>query len=259
MPIQQYPREIKFDAIFNFRDLGGYQAKDNHTVAWRRLFRSGELRNMTQHDTDILKKELRIKTAIDLRSSHGISSLGIGLLDELEIKYYSIPLYVALPIDSRENAIEKALFRSFTDLGEIYAYVIREPAVGQNIIKILEIIADRDNLPLVFHCNAGQSRTGIIAAVVLSVLGVSDQDIIRDYTLTDPHMHGFVKRWNADPKTADVHKTIPPYENEAKAESIVFFLSALKREYGSVREYLEMQGAEKSLFDRLEQALLIIH
>ena len=257
--MQPYSREIKFDAIFNFRDLGGYQAKDNHTVAWRQLFRSGELRNMTRHDITVLKKELKIKTVIDLRSSHGVSSLGVGLLDELEVKYHSIPLYVALPIDSRENATEKALFQSFTDLGEIYAYAIRKPAVGQNIIKILGIIADRENLPLVFHCNAGQSRTGIIAAVVLSVLNVSDEDIIHDYTLTDPHMQGFVARWNADPKTADIHKTIPPYENEAKAESMVFFLSALQREYGSVRQYLKIHGADKLLFDRLEQALLIIH
>ena len=214
---------------------------------------------MTRRDIAVLKKELKIRTVIDLRSANGVRSLGVGLLDELAVKYHSVPLYVALPIDSRENATEKALFRSFTDLGEIYAYAIRKPAVGQNIIKILEIIADRENLPLVFHCNAGQSRTGIVAAVVLSVLGVADEDIIHDYTLTAPYMQGFVERWNADPKTADVHKTIPPYENEAKAESMALLLATLKREYGSVREYLEIHGAEKSLFNRLEQMLLIIH
>ena len=31
--MSSYSREIKFDAIFSFRDLGGYQAKDNRTIA----------------------------------------------------------------------------------------------------------------------------------------------------------------------------------------------------------------------------------
>jgi protein-tyrosine phosphatase len=251
--VQSYSREIKFDAIFNFRDLGGYRAKDGRTVVWRRLFRSGELRNMTRHDITALKEELKIKTVIDLRSAGGVRSLGVGLLDKLEVKYYSIPLYISLP--SYET--EKALFRSFTHLGEIYAYQIIKPEVSRNITRILEIIAGPDNLPLIFHCNAGQSRTGIVAAVLLSVLGVADEDIIQDYTLTAQHMKDFVARWNADPQTADVHKTLPPYENEAKAESIIFFLYALKHEYGSTREYLEMHGAEVSLFERLEKVLLV--
>ena len=45
-------------------------------------------------------------------------------------------------------------------------------------------IADADRLPLVFHCSAGKDRTGVLAAVLLSVLGVSDDDIAADYALS---------------------------------------------------------------------------
>jgi hypothetical protein len=36
-----YPRTVKFESVFNFRDLGGYRAKGDPNLAWRRLFRSG--------------------------------------------------------------------------------------------------------------------------------------------------------------------------------------------------------------------------
>ena len=51
-------------------------------------------------------------------------------------------------------------------------------------LEALEIIAEPENHPLVFHCNAGKDRTGSLAAVVLGVLGVMDEDIIEDYALT---------------------------------------------------------------------------
>jgi protein-tyrosine phosphatase len=256
MPENLYSRCFDFEAIRNFRDLGGYRTQGDKVIAWRRLFRSGELRHMTRHDIAILKGEIKLNAVIDLRSSSSTRSLGVGLLDELEVKYYCVPLYISLPINSWKYEREKALFLGFTSLGEVYSYHIRQPEVGQNIIKVLETIADQDNLPLVFHCNAGQSRSGIIAAVVLSALGVADDDVIQDYTLSAPHMKEFVQRWNNDPQTADIYKTIPPYENEATAESMTFFLETPKRQYGSARRYLEMHGAEASLFSRLEKALL---
>jgi hypothetical protein len=39
---QSYPRHINFESVPNFRDLGGYRTRDGRTVAWRRLFRSGD-------------------------------------------------------------------------------------------------------------------------------------------------------------------------------------------------------------------------
>lgn len=43
-----YPRQIKFEGIFNFRDLGGYRIGDGRMVALRRLFRSGEMHHFKE-------------------------------------------------------------------------------------------------------------------------------------------------------------------------------------------------------------------
>ncbi|MCK4273970.1 MAG: tyrosine-protein phosphatase [Dehalococcoidales bacterium] len=51
-------------------------------------------------------------------------------------------------------------------------------------------------------------------------------------------------------------KRLPGYFWEASPKSMTLFLSTLQREYGSVRDYLNVQGVEPSLVQRLEKALL---
>ena len=38
--------------------------------------------------------------------------------------------------------------------------------------------------PAVFFCNAGKDRTGVVAAMVLGLLGVDDETVAGDYALT---------------------------------------------------------------------------
>jgi len=249
-----YSRHINFESVLNFRDLGGYRAQGGRTIAWRRLFRSGELHHMTSHDITRLKEEIRLRSVIDLRGSVQQELLGVGPLNEIGVKYYSIPLSI---ITDRVNDRGKELFRDFSNSGEVYLYRVRNKEYGRRIVDALEIIADPENHPLVLHCNAGKDRSGILAAVVLGVLGVPDEDIIIDYTLTAPYMKEFINRWNNDPRTAEVHKNLPEYQLKASPESMALFLSTLNKEYGSVRGYVMVQGAEVSLFNRLERALLI--
>lgn len=254
MTRSSYSRTISFDSVLNFRDLGGYRTKGGRTTAWRRLFRSGELHHMTERDIFRLKEEIGLTSVIDLRSSNLVQLLGVGPLDEVGVKYYSIPFVII--IDSNDDK-EKALFKGLSNSGEVYSYRIRNKEYGRRIIEALEIIADPKNHPLVFYCNAGKDRSGILAAIILGVLGVADEDIIEDYALTALYMAEFNNRWLNDPRTADDHKNLPKYQLTASPESMAVLLSTLKREYGSVRGYLEAQGAKALLFDRLEKTLLI--
>jgi protein-tyrosine phosphatase len=244
-----YQRRISFESILNFRDLGGYRAGDGNMVAWRRIFRSGELHNMSVNDIARLKEEIGIASVIDLRNSATVAQLGTGPLDELGVKYYGVPLVVISGGD--------VSFHDFSDSGELYLYRMRTEEYGRSIVEVLEIIADTRNCPAVFHCNAGKDRSGILAAMVLGVLGVTDEDIIADYAMSADYIDAFVDRWNNDPRTADVHKNIPEYQIKVYPESMRLFLSGLKDEYGSIRGYIEANGAEASLIHRLEEVLLV--
>jgi protein-tyrosine phosphatase len=53
--------------------------------------------------------------------------------------------------------------------------------------ELLSGLTKPDGLPAVFHCAAGKDRTGMTAAILLTVLGVSEDDVLDDYELTSRH------------------------------------------------------------------------
>ena len=247
-------RQIDLEGVLGFRDLGGYPAKGGLKVAWRRLFRSDELRRMTRHDLTKLKQEIGLASVIDLRNAReGLEQQQeISLMNEIGAKYYYVPLNT--DADRRE---ERELALKFSHMGEVYLYRIRHQEYGERVIKALEIISDPGNHPLAFHCVAGKDRSGILAAFVLSVLGVADRDIIDDYVLTSQYIEALFDRLNSDPETPKDILELPGYTREAAPESMAWFLTSLRSEYGSARGYLAMHGADASLFEQLEKTLLV--
>jgi protein-tyrosine phosphatase len=247
--LTSYSGEIKFDGIINCRDLGGYQAEGGRTVARRLLFRSGYIHPMTANDLQRLKEELKLTSVIDLRGKKDKKQLNeISVLNSAGIKYFNTPFF---------SYQQEELNLDFTNMGETYLFRVRHKEYAKPIIAALEIIADPQNLPLLVHCGAGKDRSGLMAAFVLSVVGVADNDIIADYILSAPYMRDLVANMMNDPNTPEEEKNLPAYTWEATAESMALFLTGLKPEFGSARRYLEINGAEKSLFDRLEKALLV--
>src|SRR5262249_50322914 len=144
-----------------------------------------------------------------------------------------------------------------TDMGELYLYRIGQPEFGKRLVESLELIADRNNHPLVFHCSLGKDRTGVLAAMLLAAVGVVAEDIVHDYTRSAPFMPEIRGRMTNDPAASPAWKELPGFQWEASAESMVRFLALLRREYGSAAGYLEAQGADHSLPQRLEEALLV--
>lgn len=158
--------------------------------------------------------------------------------------------------DGGDRKADEQRFKEFTNMGQFYLYLVRQREFDKRIVAALKIIAEPGNHPLVFHCAIGKDRTGILAAVLLSVLGVKDEDIIEDYSLSTPYMEVLLEHMSNDPKMAEMAGHLPGYFWEAAPESMALFLSTLRREYGSVRDYLKARGVEPSLIERLESSLL---
>ena len=146
--------------------------------------------------------------------------------------------------------------QQFSDMGAVYLERMRHPGFGRKLIQALEIIADPAYHPLVFHCSQGKDRTGILAAMTFSLLGVKDGDIIRDYVLTDSSAEEVRTKIINDPATREEIRNLPDYSWRAVPESMEDFFKGLKKEYGSAAGYLKLHGADKTLVKRLEKALL---
>jgi protein-tyrosine phosphatase len=259
------PRHIQFESVPNFRDLGGYRTHDGRTVAWRRLFRSAALHKMNERDIARLKQGISLRAVIDLRSPKDPDqNPEVILLKAIGARYYPIP-FSTWPWPGPSNRSDSSSYvrdeaqahPSATNMGEIYLYRIRANPFGKRLVDALEIIAKRENHPLVFHCSAGKDRTGVLAAMVLTAMGIVDEDVVEDYVLSAPLMKEIRDRMTSDPETAQGVNDLPDFQWEASAVSIATFLFLLRREYGSADGYLKANGASSSLVDRLKGALLV--
>lgn len=254
MTSRSYPRNIEIEFAGNLRDLGGYRTGKGSRVAWRRLFRSGELRHRTEEDVARLRRETGLASVLDLRSDTEIKEEMVKLLSEGGIRYHNVPLITGGRGPGSDD--EDELFTRFTNMGEFYMFLLGHEDFSEKLAQALEIIANSENHPILFHCTVGKDRTGILAAAVLNILGVADEDIITDYNLTTQHMPGFIERMKGIPEAEDILAKFPAYIWEASRESMALVLSEIRRDYGSVRGYLEAHGTDPGLFRHLEDVLL---
>src|SRR5262249_6911128 len=148
----------------------------------------------------------------------------ISLLGEVGARYHNVPFTPASPDYVKQ---ETELFRDATDMGELYLYRIGQPEFGKRLVESLELIADRNNHPLVFHCSLGKDRTGVLAAMLLAAVGVVAEDIVHDYTRSAPFMPEIRDRMTNDPAASPAWKELPGFQWEASAESMVRFLALL--------------------------------
>jgi protein-tyrosine phosphatase len=109
----------------------------------------------------------------------------------------------------------------------------------------------------VFHCAAGKDRTGIVAALVLSSLGVSDEVIAADYHLSEPAGSAW-REWAEvhDPERAAEVAAFPPWAHRAPMPVIAAFLRLLRERHGSIDGYLTDAGVEDDVLDALRARLL---
>ncbi|MEV7907777.1 tyrosine-protein phosphatase [Streptomyces anulatus] len=234
-------RHIEYARLHNFRDVGGYPTEDGLQVRWRRLYRSDSLHWLADDDLERFRS-LGVRTVIDLRHPEEIERKG---------RVPHGPRYHNLSIEHRfwnvaeEYDPEAGIARFFAD---------RYHEVAQDgwaeIREALEVIADADNAPVVVHCAAGKDRTGVLTALVLRLLGVSEEDVIADYALTGRATPRAIAYWRRD----HPGKPLPwPGFGQAPADAMRFFLTEL----GSVRDYcLEILKVEEALINTLRQNLL---
>ena len=112
---------------------------------------------------------------------------------------------------------------------------------------------------MMFHCTAGKDRAGIATAILLSLLGVPDETIIADYSLTNII---FDRLYQEFVETNPVEKLGIPNSDmkimlAANPEWIKSTLNLLKSEYGGAANYLlEAADVSQDSIDAIRTNLL---
>ena len=245
MADSSFQRLIPLQGCFNFRDLGGYSAGDGLTVKWRRLFRSDAVHLMTPEDVDHVQDELGVVTVVDLRNPEEVQRDGRGGMSNSSVQYHHVPF-----LGGRTIAPPGPLEDPVARLTEIYLWILRNS--GIRIAETLNTLAEARNSPAVFHCTAGKDRAGILATLVLGVLGVDDEQIMDDYRLTNRTMDQLSERLRARP--GNEHRSRESFE--AHPEAMEHALAEVHEVYGDASNYARAHGVSDAAIDRLKEALL---
>jgi protein-tyrosine phosphatase len=208
-----YNRWLPAEGVANFRDIGGYDAGTTQTVATGVVFRTGTLAFATTSDVTLIH-DLGVRTIIDFRTTYEVTyAPDAPALDEFTTHVY-------IPI-------------SFPGVSMLEAYGNFPTSRTQEWRQAFSVIADPTSLPLIYHCQAGKDRTGVMTALLLTALGVDRETVIDDYMQSNYVYTGYV------------------YQDWIEAT-----LATVDRE-GGIEAYLDSIGVDPSERAAIRSSLLV--
>ncbi len=241
-----FERRIILDGAVNFRDLGGYLTESGASITrWRTLFRADGLGELTVGDYTVLR-DLGIRTVVDLRA-HDERERGQFDIVAHPVEYHHIPFIETIPDPEEFDRRPDLLEGQYLDMLDNARTEIRQA---------LEVLSDPHALPAVFHCTAGKDRTGLLSAIVLSLLGIPEETVVADYALSQEAMGGLKEKIvRKYPDSADLLNSIEGVFSADPAKMRTL-LSYVHEHYGSVERYVASIGAGPSVVAGLRAALL---
>jgi protein-tyrosine phosphatase len=222
----------------NFRDMGGYRAADGRVVKWRQLFRSGFMSKIAGDDAAHLVA-LGIDTICDLRANGERETRPTKWHDmaktELWVRDYDFSAGALFELIKRADVMHDEMRATMI---EIYRVLPFEQA--ESYREMFKRLA-AGRLPLVFNCSAGKDRTGVAAALILSVLGVARDVIEEDYLLTNSAISGLISYMENEPKYREF--VIGRREHampllRAESEYLATSFAVIEAQHGTVANYL---------------------
>jgi hypothetical protein len=166
-------RHLEWEGCFNARDLGGLPTLDGRETRWGAIVRSDGLDQLTTNGWDAVEAH-GIHTIIDLRNDDERS---------LGDRPPSITT-LHLPLDNLEDTEYWAPWNADWSCGTPLYYPSHLQRFPERSAEVVRAIAHASTGGVLFHCVGGRDRTGMIALLVLSLLGVGAPEIAHDYALT---------------------------------------------------------------------------
>jgi len=241
-----------WSGLFNVRDLGGYATVDGHTTRWRTLYRADGIHHASEADVERLLG-LGLRTVLDLRTHGELEERGRFAVEHASVAYHHLPVLREtwdgwVDVDRDVDAVPF--------LAQRYEEMLDDGAAA--LAGALEVLAEADAYPAVFHCAAGKDRTGVLAAVVLGVLGVDDDTIASDYGLSKAAMDSLIDWMRANvPESLDAMTDQPAAFLDAPPRAMQRVLEVVRSRFGSMAGYVEAIGVDGDVVTALRRNLLV--
>lgn len=183
---------IKLKGVNNMRDLGGLPAADGKRIKSGRLIRSGRLYKLPAKTVAALEN-MGVDTVVDMRLDKEIETRRPTLIKTAE--YYYLPLVctatpgittgksMAGTMRKESRRIEEEFGNADNYMISMYKYILFEEESQKKLKTIFDLILKEENC-IIWHCNSGKDRAGLVSMLVEGALGVSREDIVDDYMAT---------------------------------------------------------------------------
>ena len=224
----------QFSKIYNFRDLGGYNVKNEKMTKFGSFFRSEAPVSLSDEDKLLIKK-LNITDVIDFRSQTEIDAFPNAFHEIEGITVHNIVFFD--PFKSRDSFGSGPISDSYMMIAE-----------HEGMTRTMNILINARGAA-VFHCSAGKDRTGTTAALLLMLAGVCDEDIMADYVLSGVYIKDLLDMFAANsnfPKDC----IYPTYEN------IHAFLKNFHEKHPCIVEFLKDKGFSENEINALKSKLI---
>jgi protein-tyrosine phosphatase len=235
--------------LHNVRDLGGLPVAGGGAVRRGVLFRGAGLHHLDAAGAAALAG-LGLRSVFDLRTAGELKRFGgfAAAGDRPAVAAHVPMLPRAWQVgDESGEAVEM--------LGRRYASMLES---GRDAVRaVVERLGQPEAVPAMFFCAAGKDRTGVMAAVLLGLVGVPDDEIVADYALSEAGMPGLMRWYEANqPGTAEWIAGLPSALLEAPAGAMESLLATLRERHDSIAGYVSWCGVPQSSIAATRAALV---
>ena len=223
-----------------YMDLGGIQNRDGFSIKPLYLIRSRNLSKLNHRERNDLLW-LAPKKVIDLRTEEEITKHPDKLSSD--VKYVHIPIFKdsTFGITHEGKRSMRTALRNMPDMEKLYRTMVTDEYCIGKFQKIIYEIIESEEIPVLFHCTGGRDRTGVVTMLLLSILDVSEEDIVRNYM--EAHEKNKVRSGFACFITLCVAKDKEIAKRmkrrmDGDPAFLIAAMNAIKERYGSIDVYI---------------------
>ena len=234
-------RKLDLATGFNVRELGGYMV-DGGATSWRRFVRSGGLDMLSVQDQERLHR-YGVRLVLDLRGNHEVGVARDKISQMRDVRFAHVPLFDI-------NLSDPELGPDDVDGGYRTLGYLTMLANHEAVRRIFSFFASaQDDECVLFHCAAGMDRTGMVAMLLLGLVGASRERMVADYC------YSFASVAEVDGIVFDGKEPLRR-ELELRIDAIETVLDRIEEGYGTVAAYLRACGVPSDELDRVRTHLL---
>ena len=245
-------RELSWDGCHNIRDLGGLPTADGGETTYGSVVRADGLNRLSEAGWS-QALEYGVAKVVDLRFAEERARDTGPRPAPVEVVHVSL-FGERDPIKDREW---EESTRSASDLTETFAalYVATLDDYSSQVIRAVNAIAESNGGCVAVHCFAGKDRTGVVAALLLSLAGVDREVILDDFAASDAGVLRLCADWIASAGD-EVERSYRTRLVTAPAAAMATMLDHLDKTWGGADSYLRTHGVDHENVDRLQARLV---